>query len=165
MKIKRIILITWAIMGVALLCYTACRLGYLSHLGRPWELINFRQFYLMIDSIINSIAIILCFICGLAVVDFIFCLGENKYNKSMLGIAITMFVLSVIFVVSSMILGVTIISMGLAGLNFYSTLSLYLWTIFTAAPFVGLAIAYVAVKRKFILSTSQRKKSTQQNEE
>lgn len=157
MKTKRIILITLGVVGVALLCYLAYRLNYMWDRGMSelakWD-IGYSLWDTYIANITITMAIVLCATCGLAVLDCIFCLEEKKYNKSMLGIAITMMVLFVVFVTPSLVYNIKLISGTIIEMDPYDNFLFFVLEIFITMPFVGLAIAYWAVKLKFILSTA-----------
>ena len=149
MILKRVLLITLAGIETLLLVLligtfaTALKLENSADIG----------FYAQIISYVSNIEGIVRDICLLAVVDFVFCLGQKSYSKSMLGIAIAMFAFKVALMFELFIL------LGLNVPSFLQVITIdpytgiayfYLWTALTTLPFVGLAVAYIVTKHNYL---------------
>lgn len=149
MKLKRVLIIVMAGIETLLLALIirsfaiALRLEYSADVG----------FYAQIISYVSNIEGIVRDICLLAVVDFVFCLGQKGYSKCMLGIAIAMFAFKVALMFEAFILlGLNVPSfMQVIIKDQYTGIAyFYLWTALTTLPFVGLAVAYIVTKHKYL---------------
>ena len=154
MKIKRVFLIVLAGIFTFWMCVNLYELV-------DWINEGFKGFdsvghYQILMSYTRTVASYLRSICFLAVVDFLFCVGQKRYSKSMLGICVAMFALDVM---------VIFVNSGLFGLTAYihrityedpytATGYFYLWTAHLTLPFVGLTIAYIVTKAKYLKSQS-----------
>lgn len=158
MKLKRVLISVMAgaealllIIGVAAMARYAIESSYL-----PTKEISY---YFDMMSYANHIIEPLRAICLLVLVDFVFCIATKSFNKSMFGIAIAEFALTVVmlFMASPFV--------GLNSIRFYypmvdllkGNLSFYLWRALSILPFVGLSTAYVVVKIKFVKSRASLK--------
>lgn len=154
MKIKRIFLIILAAMRSL---YIGICVYYIMQLKEYGLSLGYDSlfYYTQVMSYIESIASNIRSIFILAVVDFLFCVGQKNYNKSMLGISVALFALEIIYRISS-----------LFGVNysfFYRVLEREVYTVFVyyifwiahiTLPFVGLAVAYIVVKARYLKSQS-----------
>ena len=152
MILKRVLLIVTAGVLHLLMCL------YVYFLVRfvKMDYENYVGDMVVIMSYVSNITFYLREICLLAVVDFLFCVGQKRYNKGMFGISIALFAVAVT---------VLFANSPLSGLNTFffnkpyetssTTMSLfYLWTALSTLPFVGLAVAYIVVKAKYLKSQS-----------
>ena len=149
MRLKRVLLITLA--GIkAFLLLLNIRLFAAAITSMPT---HDAGFYALVISYVDGLAGTIRSLCLLAVVDFVFCLGRKSYDKNMFGIIITMFAFAVFLPFERYILvafniptffDATIVD-PYTGIAYF-----YLWTALTTLPFIGLAVAYVVTKWKFI---------------
>ena len=144
--IKRALLIVLAAVKTLLLCVSI----YYFRRFLIWERNELHTigYYINIVAYVANIATAICAICRLAVVDFIFCLGQKRYNKSMLGIAIALFALSVGMTVVSPLVTRYFEDVIVAGSTSALT-AFYWWVALSSLPYLGLAISYIVVKSQF----------------
>lgn len=152
MRLKRALLIVMACVETLLLCIAVCVFDHVMKYSLdPTYPVTY---YIDIISYVGSMVSFLIPIFALAVVDFFFCMGQKKYNKSMLGIAIAI----IAFWIAKTVLSLPFVGLGTSfffriimsdpytGFAYYEVLM--------TAPFLGLAIAYIAVKAKYLKTTS-----------
>ena len=149
MKLKRVLLITLAAIRV-LLMFVTLRI-VIVELGSMDT--RDLSFYSILMNYVSSFAGSIKSICLLAVVDFVFCIGRKSYSKSMFAISITMFAFAILLLFEGYILVAfkmptffdAIIVDQYAGFAYF-----LLWTALKTLPFVGLTIAYIVSKWKFL---------------
>lgn len=155
MKLKRVLLITMAVVETLLLCISAYVIyRALERLDPTYPV----GYYISLIGYINGMANAPRAIFLLAVVDFVFCLGQKRYNKSMLGIAIALFSFSIIMsVLSSTYLGLGVAFFQEAvRVDPHKAFANYLlWLGLTTAPYPGLAVAYIVVKALYLKTTAK----------
>lgn len=158
MRIKRIVMWTYVALSTIILCYLICCLILKSKYDN-WNWTKYdkylaREMYMTFLGILVSI--VLSTVCQLAVIDFVVCYEGKKYSKSMFGIAITLLMLFAVFIFTSVIFAVEIIPKAK---DYYSWdyFGYFIWLVLCTTPIVGLAIAYGAVKWKFVRETSSKK--------
>ena len=149
MKLKRVLLIIIAGIKTLLILYI---IGRLAMMARATHL-HSDSYYLEMMSYVDGIVGDVRDICLLALVDFFFCIGQKSYGKSMLGIAIAMFVFPITLTLAQFVLlaynlptffDVILIDVY-TGMAYY-----YLWTVLKTLPFVGLAVAYIVSKHNYL---------------
>ena len=108
-------------------------------------------------SYVSNIAVYIREICLLAVVDFLFCVGQKRYNKNMLAISVASFALAIIlYIMSSAISGLFTLFFNKLNIAPSTTMSyFYLWTVLSTLPFVGLTVSYIVVKAKYLKTVKQ----------
>ena len=109
---------------------------------------------------------LLCGICALAVLDFLFCVGEKRYNMKMFGIAVALFSLFMqleLFSLFSPRLYTDILN-GLLRISYrppvssapsdmYAPIAAYLIVnLLILATFIFLTVLYIRSKRKYLKS-------------
>ena len=149
MRIKRALLISWACIEALLICLYLRGVVLLETPNPEPDL----GYYASLISYVSNIASIIRTICLIAVVDFLFYVGRKTYNRSMFAIALTMFVFAVLLLTEIP----SLVSFKLPSFfqviekDVYTGMAyFYLWTALTTLTLVGLAIAYVAVKFKYL---------------
>ena len=149
MRLKRVLLITVA--GIkAFLLLLNIRIFATTISTMPT---HEAAFYSLVISYVDGLASTIRSICLLAVVDFVFCLGRKSYDKNMFGIIITMFAFAIFLPFERYVLVAfniptffdAIIVDPYTGIAYF-----YLWTALTTLPFIGLTIAYIVTKWKYL---------------
>ena len=161
MKIKRVFLIV--IAGVLACMMSVYILGLIHYIKTsPMKDYWTEPYYVSVMSYVSNITFNLRAICLLAVADFLFCVGQKRYNKSMLGIS-----------VASLALALVIFLMSFWGTSFFFNVVrfddytvmgyFFLWTTLSTLPFVGLMVAYIVVKVKYLKSQSKNNEMIVEN--
>lgn len=152
MRLKKVFFSLLAGIEVLLLLLTVISMI----LAPIWEMkdSDYSKYFILVDYV-SRITDIISSICFITIIDFILCIQSKKYNTSMFGIAIT----ELVFVVFR---GLSVLFSSYPNPFFYSGWPdevLYcralLYNVLFCLPFVGLAIAYLFVKKKFVKSTAQ----------
>ena len=153
MKIKRVFLIVIVGLSAFMMCFHIYGLQNFIDMNPYMDYVSV-SFYVSVMSYVSNIALYLRAICLLAVVDFLFCVGQQRYSKSMLGISVAAFALAIIMHF-----------MKIVGTSFFYKIIMldsptvmaycYLWTALSTLPFVGLTVSYIAVKAKYLKSQSK----------
>lgn len=157
MKLKRVLLIVLAGVQALLFCIVVCVFNHV--LKSSMDPTHPVTYYIDIIAYVNSMTGFLTTIFSLAVVDFVFCIGEKRYNRSMLGIVITI----IAFGITKTVLSLSFVGLGTAFFyrivmsDPYTGFAYYLaWIVLTSAPYLGLAIAYIVVKARYLKTTSAK---------
>ena len=164
MKLKRVLLIVMASVEFLFLCVSFGVFRYMlyNYMDPTYEV----PYYAEMMSYVNSMAHFFCAIFQLAMVDFVFCLGQKKYDKNMLGISIAMFAFTIVVKFISLPylgLGVAFFTKIImvdpsTGIGYY-----FLDVALTSLPFVGLAVASMVVKAKYLKTAVAQKSNAQQS--
>ena len=158
MRVKRafILICAGAFLAYALLCFVYI-IDDIIYNGRG----SIDYFAYLFTAWFSTLLSMICAISALAVVDFLFCYAQKKFNNSMFAIAVALLVL-VAFRLPYALFPDDMFATLLA----YNTSSLHdnyinrLIISFTAemafvSAFIGLAVAYVVVKWKYLKAQTQ----------
>ena len=159
MKLKRVFLIVTAGVLFVLMCVFIYGLVNFIMLSQQMDYgFGTVSFYASVFSYFSNITVYLRRICLLALVDFLFCVGQKRYNKSMLGISVAAFALAILMLfLNSSISGLYTLFFNKLDVDVNTTVGYFcFWTALSTLPFVGLTVSYVVVKSKFLKSQYEK---------
>ena len=106
--------------------------------------------YTAVFALTHVVGMLFCAICALAVVDLLICIGQKKYSMSMFGIGVALFVLILCRIPLS--LGVAQVAGSMLEPRYAETWLQYnvITQVLFFAVFLGLAVAYVCLKYKYL---------------
>lgn len=160
MVLRRWVLITLAgVLFVVAMLLLGLFLNYYAYVyvnsepldSQPGRFDNYPWLFLLLDASMLTFSAI----CALASVDMLVCVAQKKYSMSMLGIGVALVVLTVVHVifVPYVINFSCYAQYKVEIVNSRGILLAYsLGQVAFLCGFIGLAIAYVCVKRKFLKS-------------
>lgn len=122
---------------------------------QPWRIEAYRDLILLFEVATMALSVM----CALATVDMLVCVAQKKYSMCMFGIGIALFALMVLRIVMSLFAIDYSIYIG-AWIDTVMDESYYMLLVYTLGHvvflcgFIGLAIAYVCAKKKYLSSLS-----------
>lgn len=153
MRQKRVLLITIAGVEIIILCILSVMLSRMVQKEQPS--LYFSNHIPEIANHVNVMANVLYSIFLLAVVDFFFCIGQKRYNKSMFGVAIAMISFALLIALLSLIYcwldNTTSLFQYVTTVN--ELVLLLAWVGVIILTYLGLTIAYIAVKARYLKTT------------